>query len=195
MAEKSPSELIDERIAELADWRGQVLARVRAVAHAAVPDLHEDWKWRGVPTFESDGLIFTGETYKTVVKLTFAKGAALPDPQGLFNASLEGKVRRAIDIAATQEDVEILRVACDAREVLQRERTADDEGHSSSNQNTKYVLVKSPRDGLHHSTSAEWLMRSRGVGNHVHADRFTDRSRSSAYLGTSPERALLRSFA
>lgn len=99
MTDKTPSELIDDRIAELGDWRGETLARVRALAHAAVPGLHEDWKWRGVPTFESDGLIFTGETYKAVVKLTFAKGASLPDPAGVFNASLEGNARRAIDIA------------------------------------------------------------------------------------------------
>jgi hypothetical protein len=96
--ERTPSERIDERIAELGDWRGETLARVRAVAHAAVPGLHEDWKWRGVPTFESDGLIFTGETYRAAVKLTFHKGASLPDPAGLFNASLEGNARRAIDI-------------------------------------------------------------------------------------------------
>ncbi|WP_300678996.1 DUF1801 domain-containing protein [Nocardioides sp.] len=93
------SEMIDERIAELGDWRGETLARVRAIAHDVVPDLHEDWKWRGVPTFESHGLIFTGETYKKAVKLTFHKGAALPDPAGLFNSSLEGNTRRAIDIA------------------------------------------------------------------------------------------------
>jgi hypothetical protein len=94
----TPSERIDQRIAELGDWRGETLARVRALAHAAVPGLHEDWKWRGTPTFESDGLIFTGETYRAVVKLTFHRGAALPDPGGLFNSSLEGNVRRAIDI-------------------------------------------------------------------------------------------------
>jgi len=98
MPEKTPSELIDERIAELGDWRGETLARARALAHEAVADLHEDWKWRGVPTFESDGLIFTGETYKAAVKLTFHRGASLPDPAGLFNAGLEGNARRAIDI-------------------------------------------------------------------------------------------------
>ena len=95
--EKTPAELIDARIAELGDWRGETLARVRALAHAAVPGLHEDWKWRGTPTFESDGLIFTGETYKAAVKMTFAKGAALEDPAKLFNSSLDGNVRRAID--------------------------------------------------------------------------------------------------
>ncbi len=94
---KSPSELIDERIAELDDWRGELLARLRALIHEADPEVVEEWKWRGVPTFEHDGIICTGETYKQVVKLTFAKGASLPDPKGLFNSSLEGNVRRAID--------------------------------------------------------------------------------------------------
>ena len=94
---KSPSELIDERIAELDDWRGELLARLRALIHEADPDVVEEWKWRGVPTFEHDGILCTGETYKQVVKLTFAKGASLPDPKGLFNSSLEGNVRRAVD--------------------------------------------------------------------------------------------------
>jgi len=96
--EKSPAELIDGRIAELADWRGATLARVRAIIHRADPDVVETWKWRGVPVWEHAGIICTGETYKSAVKLTFAKGAALADPAGLFNASLEGNVRRAIDI-------------------------------------------------------------------------------------------------
>ena len=95
----SPSRLIDARIAELGDWRGETLARVRALIHAALPDVVEEWKWRGVPVWEQGGIICTGETYKSVVKLTFAKGAALEDPAGLFNASLEGNVRRAIDLA------------------------------------------------------------------------------------------------
>ena len=99
MTDRTPSELIDERIAALGDWRGEALARMRALILAAVPDVAEDWKWRGVPTWYAGGMICTGETYKTAVKLTFAKGAALPDPAGLFNASLEGNVRRAIDIA------------------------------------------------------------------------------------------------
>lgn len=90
--------LIDARIAELGDWRGATLARMRKLIHAADPQVVETWKWRGVPVFEHDGIICTGETYKAVVKLTFAKGAALDDPKGLFNASLEGNVRRAIDI-------------------------------------------------------------------------------------------------
>jgi hypothetical protein len=94
----SPSRLIDARIAELGDWRGQTLAHVRALIHQADPEVVEEWKWRGVPVWSHDGIICTGETYKAVVKLTFAKGAALPDPSGLFNSSLEGNTRRAIDI-------------------------------------------------------------------------------------------------
>ena len=94
----SPSKLIDGRIKALGDWRGEMLAKVRAVIRAADPDVVEEWKWRGVPVFEHDGIICTGETYKEVVKLTFAKGAALPDPAKLFNSSLDGNVRRAIDI-------------------------------------------------------------------------------------------------
>ena len=94
---KSPSELIDERIDELGDWRGEMLSRLRAVVKAADPEVVEEWKWRGVPTWYHDGIICTGETYKSVVKMTFAKGAALKDPSGLFNSSLEGSTRRAID--------------------------------------------------------------------------------------------------
>jgi len=95
--DKTPSELIDERIEELGDWRGDMLAKLRGLIHDADPAVVEEWKWRGVPTFEHDGIICTGETYKQVVKLTFAKGASLDDPKGLFNSSLEGNVRRAID--------------------------------------------------------------------------------------------------
>ena len=94
----SPSQLIDARIKELGDWRGATLARVRALIKRAEPQVVETWKWRGVPVWEHHGIICTGETYKSVVKLTFAKGAALDDPAGLFNSSLDGKVRRAIDI-------------------------------------------------------------------------------------------------
>ena len=94
----SPSQLIDARISELGDWRGETLARVRALIKQADPEVVEEWKWRGVPVWEHDGIVCTGETYKGVVKLTFAKGASLKDPAGLFNASLEGNVRRAIDI-------------------------------------------------------------------------------------------------
>lgn len=98
---KSPTELIDARIAELDDWRGATLARIRRLIHEAAPDIVEDWKWRGVPVWSHAGIVCTGETYKTVVKLTFAKGASLDDPAGLFNASLDGNTRRAIDITET----------------------------------------------------------------------------------------------
>lgn len=94
---KSPSQLIDERIKELDDWRGKVLSRLRALVKEADPEVVEQWKWRGVPVWSHDGLICTGETYKNVVKMTFAKGAALKDPSGLFNSSLDGNTRRAID--------------------------------------------------------------------------------------------------
>lgn len=94
----SPSKLIDGRIKELDDWRGKVLARLRSLIKQADPKVVEEWKWRGVPVWEHDGIICTGETYKSVVKLTFAKGAFLTDPSGLFNSSLEGNLRRAIDI-------------------------------------------------------------------------------------------------
>jgi len=94
---KSPSQLIDERIKELADWRGEMLSRLRGLIKAADPEVVEEWKWRGVPTWYHDGIICTGETYKAVVKMTFAKGASLKDPSGLFNSSLEGNTRRAID--------------------------------------------------------------------------------------------------
>ena len=93
----SPSELIDQRIAELDDWRGEMLARIRALVKEADPEVVEEWKWRGTQTWSHDGIICTGETYKNVVKMTFAKGASLDDPSGLFNSSLEGNVRRAID--------------------------------------------------------------------------------------------------
>ena len=96
-SDKSPSQLIDARIEELDDWRGEMLGRLRALVKKADPDVVEEWKWRGVPTWEHDGILCTGETYKSVVKMTFAKGASLPDPAGLFNSSLEGNTRRAID--------------------------------------------------------------------------------------------------
>ena len=95
--EKSPSQLIDERIEELGDWRGEMLSRIRALIKQADPDVVEEWKWRGVPVWSHDGMICTGETYKNYVKVTFAKGATLEDPSGLFNSSLEGNTRRAID--------------------------------------------------------------------------------------------------
>jgi hypothetical protein len=95
--DKTPSQLIDARIKELGDWRGETLSRLRALLKEADPDVVEEWKWRGVPVWYDNGMICTGETYKEVVKMTFAKGAALKDPDGLFNSSLEGNVRRAID--------------------------------------------------------------------------------------------------
>jgi len=93
----SPAQLIDARIEELGDWRGAMLSRLRALVKEADPEVVEEWKWRGVPVWEHDGMICTGETYKTIVKMTFAKGAALKDPSGLFNSSLDGNTRRAID--------------------------------------------------------------------------------------------------
>jgi hypothetical protein len=95
---QSPSKLIDQRVAELNDWRGETLSRMRALIKEADPDVVEEWKWMGTPVWSHDGIICTGESYKSVVKLTFAKGAALEDPAKLFNSSLEGNVRRAIDI-------------------------------------------------------------------------------------------------
>jgi hypothetical protein len=95
---ESPSRLIDARIKELGDWRGKTLSHVRALIKQAIPEVVEEWKWRGVPVWYHNGMICTGESYKSIVKLTFAKGASLKDPSGLFNASLEGNVRRAIDL-------------------------------------------------------------------------------------------------
>jgi hypothetical protein len=95
--DKSPSQLIDARIDELGDWRGEMLSRLRSLVKEADPDVVEEWKWRGVPVWYDDGMICTGESYKSVVKFTFAKGASLKDPSGLFNSSLDGNVRRAID--------------------------------------------------------------------------------------------------
>jgi len=99
----TPAQLIDERIEELGDWRGETLARVRELVKQADPEVVEEWKWRGVPTWYHDGIVCTGETYKKVVKLTFAKGASLKDPARLFNSSLDGNVRRAIDIPEGEE--------------------------------------------------------------------------------------------
>jgi hypothetical protein len=116
--EKSPSELIDARIKELGDWRGEMLAGLRALIRQAAPDAVETWKWRGVPVWEDAGIICTGETYKAVVKLTFARGAALPDPKKLFNSSLEGNTRRAIDFKEGDK------VDADALKALVREAVA-----------------------------------------------------------------------
>jgi hypothetical protein len=108
--EESPSRLIDQRIEELGDWRGERLAQIRDLIHQADPEVIEEWKWRGTPVWEHDGIICTGETYKNVVKMTFAKGASLDDPSGLFNSSLEGNTRRAIDIHEDDEiDAEALK--------------------------------------------------------------------------------------
>jgi hypothetical protein len=121
--EKSPSERIDGRIAELGDWRGETLARVRALIREAVPDVVEEWKWRGVPVWYRGGMICTGETYKQVVKLTFAHGAALDDPSNLFNSSLEGNTRRAIDIREGEAiDAEALKALIRAAVALNASR-------------------------------------------------------------------------
>jgi len=121
--DESPSRLIDARIKELGDWRGKTLARVRALIKQADPDVVEEWKWRGVPVWSHDGLICTGETYKAVVKLTFAKGASLKDPSGLFNASLEGNVRRAIDLHEGDElDEDAFRTLIRAAAALNRSK-------------------------------------------------------------------------
>jgi hypothetical protein len=117
-AGQSPSQLIDGRIEELGDWRGETLAQIRAIVKEADPDVVEEWKWRGVPTWYHDGIICTGETYKKAVKMTFAKGASLDDPAGLFNSSLEGNTRRAIDIHEGEE------IDADALKDLIREAVA-----------------------------------------------------------------------
>jgi hypothetical protein len=119
----SPSELIDARIKELGDWRGKMLSRLRALIKEADPDVVEEWKWRGVPVWYHDGLICTGETYKNVVKMTFAKGAALKDPSGLFNSSLEGNTRRAIDFHEGQKiDGEALKALVRAAVTLNKSK-------------------------------------------------------------------------
>ncbi len=122
--EKSPSQSIDARIAELGDWRGEALSRVRVLIRQAVPDVVEEWKWRGVPVWERDGIVCTGETYKASVKLTFAKGAALDDPSGLFNSSLEGNARRAIDIHEGEAiDEDALKALIQAAVALNRSKS------------------------------------------------------------------------
>ena len=118
---ESPSRLIDARIGELDDWRGRMLSHVRGLIRQADPDVVEEWKWPGVPVWSHDGMICTGETYKSVVKLTFAKGASLEDPSGLFNASLEGNARRAIDLREGDElDGDAFRTLIRAAVVLNR---------------------------------------------------------------------------
>jgi len=120
---KSPSRLIDERIAELGDWRGEMLARLRALIRQADPEAVEEWKWRGVPVWYHNGMICTGETYRNVVKMTFANGAALDDPSGLFNSSLDGNTRRAIDFREGEEmDEEALKALIRAAVTLNSSR-------------------------------------------------------------------------
>ena len=120
---KSPSQLIDARIKELDDWRGKMLSRLRTLVKEADPEVVEEWKWRGVPVWSHDGLICTGETYKNVVKMTFAKGAALKDPSGLFNSSLEGNTRRAIDFREGEKiDEEALKTLVRAAVTLNKSK-------------------------------------------------------------------------
>ncbi len=121
----SPSRLIDARIEELGDWRGKMLSRLRSLVKEADPEIVEEWKWRGVPVWSHDGLICTGETYKNVVKMTFAKGAALKDPAGLFNASLDGNTRRAIDFQEDDTiDEEALKALVRAAVTLNKSKSA-----------------------------------------------------------------------
>ena len=120
---KSPSQLIDARIKELGDWRGETLSRLRSLVKEADPEVIEEWKWRGVPVWSHDGLICTGETYKNIVKMTFAKGASLNDPSGLFNSSLEGNTRRAIDFQEGEKiDEEALKTLVRAAVTLNKSR-------------------------------------------------------------------------
>jgi hypothetical protein len=121
---KSPAQLIDERIEELDDWRGEMLSRLRTLVREADPEVVEEWKWRGVPVWSHNGMICTGETYKNVVKVTFAKGAALKDPSALFNSSLEGNVRRAIDFHEGEKfDEEAFRALVRAAVSLNQSKT------------------------------------------------------------------------
>ncbi len=121
---RSPSQLIDARIEELGDWRGKMLSRLRTLVAEADPEVVEEWKWRGVPVWSHDGMVCTGETYKNVVKMTFAKGAALKDPSGLFNSSLDGNTRRAIDFHEGEEiDEEALKTLVRAAVTLNRSTT------------------------------------------------------------------------
>ena len=123
---KSPSQLIDARIEELGDWRGEMLGRLRALVKKADPEVVEEWKWRGVPVWSHDGIICTGETYKSVVKMTFAKGASLEDPSGLFNSSLEGNTRRAIDFREGEKiDEEALKTLVRAAVILNESKLAE----------------------------------------------------------------------
>jgi hypothetical protein len=130
--EQSPSRLIDARIEELGDWRGETLSRIRALIREADPDVVEEWKWRGVPVWSHAGIICTGETYKSVVKMTFAKGASLDDPAGLFNSSLEGNIRRAIDFHESDKiDEEALKALILAAVALNTSKSASARRRSS----------------------------------------------------------------
>jgi hypothetical protein len=132
LEEQSPSRLIDARIEELGDWRGETLSRIRALIREADPDVVEEWKWRGVPVWSHAGIICTGETYKSVVKMTFAKGASLDDPAGLFNSSLEGNTRRAIDFHENDEiDEEALKALIRAAVALNTSKSASARRRSS----------------------------------------------------------------
>jgi len=122
--EQSATQLIDARIRELDDWRGELLGRLRALVKDADPDIVEEWKWRGVPVWSHDGIVCTGETYKSVVKMTFAKGASLDDPSGLFNSSLEGNTRRAIDFSEGEQfDEEALKALVREAVALNQSKT------------------------------------------------------------------------
>ena len=130
---KSPSQLIDARIRELGDWRGKMLSRLRALVKEADPGVVEEWKWRGVPVWSHDGLVCTGETYKNVVKMTFSKGAALKDPSGLFNSSLDGNTRRAIDFREGEKiDEEALKTLVRAAVTLNKSRARSQSTESNS---------------------------------------------------------------
>jgi hypothetical protein len=144
---KAPSELIDARIKELGDWRGKMLSRLRALVKQADPDVVEEWKWRGVPVWSHDGMICTGETYQAVVKMTFAKGASLEDPSGLFNASLEGNTRRAIDFREDERiDEEALRSLVRAAVTLNRSRVQADPRRGDG-RGARREAGRSPRAG------------------------------------------------
>jgi hypothetical protein len=143
---QSASALIDERINQLGDWRGQTLAKLRKLIHEADPSIIEEWKWRGTPVFSHAGIVCTGETYKQVVKLTFAKGAALPDPAHLFNSSLDGNVRRAIDIHETDQIDEAALTAL-IRAAVELNLTARSKSKTKSESKSKPPRAASKRVG------------------------------------------------
>jgi hypothetical protein len=138
VAVESASALIDEKIEKLGDWRGKMLAKVRALIHEADPEIVEEWKWRGTPVWSHGGIVCTGETYKSIVKMTFAKGAALKDPKGLFNSSLEGNVRRAIDLHEGDEINEAaLKALIRAAVVLNLESKSEPKAKRASRKRTE----------------------------------------------------------